>query len=289
MWSDSGGLGQVQAGQYSGYLFPMGPFFALGDLLGLPPWLVQRLWLGLLLALAAWGTVRLLDALLDRERGAAHLVAGLLVLLNPYVVVFANRTTVTLLGYAALPWLLLIVHRGVRDPPAVVAGGVRARAGASTGGGVNAAVTGWILLAPILLAAYEAAFGPGELARRGRLRGARGVARGARLAVVDRAGGGARALRPQLPPVHRGARLDLGHDEPERGLPPAGLLDRLPRGRLRRHAGAVPRHGRRPTCSTCRWSSPRSSCPHSRSPGSPSACAGATGRSSWRCSCSGCW
>ena len=46
VWSSSGGLGQVQAGQYSGYLWPMGPFFALGDLLGLPDWVVHRLWLG---------------------------------------------------------------------------------------------------------------------------------------------------------------------------------------------------------------------------------------------------
>ena len=55
-------------GQYSGYLFPMGPFFALGALAGLP-WLVHRLWLGAVLALAAWGTVRLLDAMLERARG----------------------------------------------------------------------------------------------------------------------------------------------------------------------------------------------------------------------------
>ena len=51
----------------------MGPFFALGRLVGLGPWLVQRLWLGLLLALAAWGTVRLLDALIGRAaRGRAR-------------------------------------------------------------------------------------------------------------------------------------------------------------------------------------------------------------------------
>ncbi|MET0205744.1 MAG: alpha-(1-_3)-arabinofuranosyltransferase family protein [Thermoleophilaceae bacterium] len=160
VWSDSGGLGQVQAGQYSGYLFPMGPFFAVGDLVGLSPWLVQRLWLGLVLALAAWGTVRLLDAMLERDRGAAHLVAGLLVLFNPYVVVFANRTSVTLLGYAALPWLLLIVQRGVRDPRRLWWAAAFALVLASTGGGVNAAVTGWILLGPLLLAAWEAAFGP---------------------------------------------------------------------------------------------------------------------------------
>ena len=45
VWSSSGGLGQVQAGQYAGYLFPMAPFFWLGDLMGMAPWLVHRLWL----------------------------------------------------------------------------------------------------------------------------------------------------------------------------------------------------------------------------------------------------
>ncbi|NLT06353.1 MAG: DUF3367 domain-containing protein, partial [Solirubrobacterales bacterium] len=154
-WAPSGGLGQVQAGQYAGYLWPMGPFHALGDLLGLAPWVVHRLWLGTLLALAAWGVVRLLDALLHRRRGAAHLVAGALLIANPYVVVFANRTSVTLLAYALLPWLLLAVHRGLRDPrgwlwPAAVALLVT-----SLGGGVNAAVAAWVLLGPALLIAYD--------------------------------------------------------------------------------------------------------------------------------------
>src|SRR4051812_30154899 len=55
-WSSTGDLGHVQGGQYGGYLFPMGPFFALGHALGAAPWLVQRLWLGLVLALAVLGT-----------------------------------------------------------------------------------------------------------------------------------------------------------------------------------------------------------------------------------------
>ena len=45
-------------------------------------WVAQRVWLGLLLALAAWGAVRLMDALYSRERGVAHVVAGLLFLLT---------------------------------------------------------------------------------------------------------------------------------------------------------------------------------------------------------------
>src|SRR4029077_2564144 len=72
--------------------------------------------LGAVLAIAAWGMVRLLDALLDRPRGVAHLTAGALFIVNPYVAVYADRTSVALLAYAALPWLLLCVHRGLRDP-----------------------------------------------------------------------------------------------------------------------------------------------------------------------------
>lgn len=157
VWSSSGGLGQVQAGQYAGYLFPMGPFFGLGDVLGLEPWLLHRLWLGTLLAMAAWGTVRLLDALLDRRRGVAHLVAGLAMILNPYVAVFTNRTSVTLLGFAALPWLLLATYRTLQEPRGYRGPAAFALVLACTGGGVNAAVTGWLLLGPALLVAFEVA------------------------------------------------------------------------------------------------------------------------------------
>src|SRR5215211_7033739 len=157
VWSPTGDLGHVQGGQYAGYLLPMGPFFALGRVLGLAPWIVQRLWLGTLIALAAWGTIRLLDALLGRPRALAHGVAALLMILNPYVVVFSARTSITLLGYAALPWLLLCVYRGLRAPRSWWWPAAFAVAVACTGGGVNAAVTAWILVGPLLLAIYELA------------------------------------------------------------------------------------------------------------------------------------
>ena len=153
-WSSTGDLGHVQGGQYGGYLFPMGPFFALLHAAGASAWLAQRLWLGLILALAAWGAVRLMDELAGRPRSRAHAVAGLLVLLNPYVVVFSARTTVTLLGYAALPWLLIAVRRGIRANPTWWAAAFALIVTAS-GGGVNAAVTAWILVGPLLLALYE--------------------------------------------------------------------------------------------------------------------------------------
>jgi len=67
-WTPTGSLGHVFAGQYGGYLFPMGPWFALGDLSGVPMWLVHRAWLGALLAVSAWGVVRLMDALYGKPR-----------------------------------------------------------------------------------------------------------------------------------------------------------------------------------------------------------------------------
>jgi hypothetical protein len=154
-WSESFGLGAVWSGQYTGYLWPMGPLFALGHGIGLPAWLVQRLWLGLVLALAAWGTVLLVDALHDRRRGVAHLVAGVVAVANPYVVVFSNRTSITLLAYAALPWLLMATQRGLRDPRGWRWPAAFALILTSAGGGVNAATTAWVLLAPVLLVLYE--------------------------------------------------------------------------------------------------------------------------------------
>src|SRR4051812_25080049 len=159
VWSPTGSLGHIQGGQYGGYLWPMGPFFSLLHSLGLSPWLVQRLWLGTLLALAAWGAVRLLDALSSPRRRVAHVAAGVLYGVNPYVVVFSARTTFTLIGYAALPWLLLIVHRGVREPRRLVWAAALALVVASVGGGVNAAVIGWLLVGPLLLLIYEAIAG----------------------------------------------------------------------------------------------------------------------------------
>ena len=127
MWSPTSDLGHVFGAQYGGYVFPMAPFFALGDALGLPVWLVHRLWLGA--APGARGVGRRAAARRagpdGPRRGVLHAAAGALYIVNPYVTVDANRTSIALLAYAALPWLLLCVHRGLRD--AARAGGGRPR------------------------------------------------------------------------------------------------------------------------------------------------------------------
>ncbi|MCW3022525.1 MAG: hypothetical protein JWR30_1847, partial [Conexibacter sp.] len=159
LWSGSPDLGHVWASQYGGYAWPMAPWFALGDAAGVPTWIVHRLWLGTILAVAAWGVVRLLDELLARERGVAHVAAGVLYVVNPYVTVYAGRASVTLLAYAALPWLLVAVHRGLREPRSWRWPAIFALVLATAGGGVNAATTAWVLVGPGLLLIYEGLWG----------------------------------------------------------------------------------------------------------------------------------
>lgn len=155
VWSTTYDFGHVQSGQFVGYLFPMAPFFAGGTAIGLPMWVVQRLWLALLLTAAAIGVSKIVSALWNRSDGLACLVAGLVFLLNPYIVTQVNRGTVTLLAYAVLPWLMYAAHRALLEPRRwrwPIIGGLLV---ASGGGGVNAAVLLWVMIAPLGLILYE--------------------------------------------------------------------------------------------------------------------------------------
>ena len=140
----------------------------------------------------------------------------------------------TLLAYAALPWLLLAVHRGLRDPrgwrwPAAVALLVTA-----SGGGINGAVTAWMLLGPALLLALRAGVRAASPACRASVPAPRDTAGRARLAVVGDPGLGAVLLRDRLPAFHRAAGDGVGHDERHREPAPDELLALLRRDRLRR-------------------------------------------------------
>src|SRR4051794_41342387 len=46
LWSSSPDLGHVWAGQYGGYVWPMAPWFALGDAAGGPTWVGHPPWVG---------------------------------------------------------------------------------------------------------------------------------------------------------------------------------------------------------------------------------------------------
>lgn len=105
MWEPLGFFGQLQNQAY-GYLFPIGPFFVLGDALGMPAWVVQRLWWSALLIIAFLGVTRL-ARLLGIQRAPAAIVAGLAYALAPRMVTEIGVLSVEVLPFAIAPWVLI--------------------------------------------------------------------------------------------------------------------------------------------------------------------------------------
>ena len=114
IWHDRIGLGTVTH-QNIGYLFPLGPFYWLFDLVGAPDWLAQRIWLGSVLFAAALGVRYLIRTVgWSGSRRTPVLVAMLAYALSPYFLAYAARISVILLPFAALPWLIALTARSVR-------------------------------------------------------------------------------------------------------------------------------------------------------------------------------
>ncbi len=145
LWDATAGWGQVQ-NQAVGYLFPMGPFFTLGDALGIPGWIIQRLWIAGILVIAMWGMARLAAAL--RIGGpAGWVVGGLAYALCPFAVGLVGFTSAGVLPAAMMPWAVLPLI-------SASAGGSTRRAAGRSGlailcmGGVNATSVITVLAVP---------------------------------------------------------------------------------------------------------------------------------------------
>ena len=147
LWDSQAGFGQIQ-NQATGYLFPMGPFFAIAHALHIPMWVAQRLWISGLLLLAFWGVLKLADALAIGTRWTRLVAAGAYAL-SPAMLSIVAVTSGNLLPAALLPWALLpLVRHGPADSPSRTAA-LSALAVAAMGG-VNAIATFAALLMPFL-------------------------------------------------------------------------------------------------------------------------------------------
>ena len=111
MWDPHVGAGTVTH-QNIGYLLPMGPWYWAFQHLGVPDWVAQRLWTGSLLFLAGLGTLFLLQTFGWRPISSA--VAAFAYALSPYVLEYEARISAILMPWAALPWLIALVVRGLR-------------------------------------------------------------------------------------------------------------------------------------------------------------------------------
>jgi arabinofuranan 3-O-arabinosyltransferase len=112
LWDARAGAGGVSH-QHIGYLWPMGPWFWALDAIGVPTWVAQRLWLGTLALVAALGTRWLLGRLGLSRVGV--LVGTLVYVLTPYQLAFSARSSVLLLPWAGLPWLVGLTDRAQRE------------------------------------------------------------------------------------------------------------------------------------------------------------------------------
>ncbi len=132
--------------QHISYLWPAGPWFWLFDLLGVPDWIAHRLWIGTLLIAAGLG-VRWMSRVIGLAPLAA-LVAALVYQLSPYVLPYISRTSVLLLPWAGLGWIVgctaMAATRGRWRHPALIALIVL------TVGAVNATALAMIIPAPAL-------------------------------------------------------------------------------------------------------------------------------------------
>ena len=148
---DSGQFAGWVPHQHVSYLWPAGPWFWLFETIGVPDWIAHRLWIGSLLFAAGLG-VRWCSRLLGLGVPAA-LTAALVYQVSLYVLPYVSRTSVMLLPWAGLGWIVgLTIRATVRrtwGDPAAIALVVL------TVGAVNATALAMIVPAPVLWLLHE--------------------------------------------------------------------------------------------------------------------------------------
>lgn len=155
VWDPTGTFGQLQNQAY-GYLWPMGPFFAAGDLLGVPAWAVQRLWWALLLIVAFTGVV-VLAGRLRIGTPWARIIAGVAFALSPRMLTELGPISVEAWPSALAPWVLVPLT-GLREGVPLRRAVTRSALVVACAGGVNAtAVLAVVPLAALWLAGLRPA------------------------------------------------------------------------------------------------------------------------------------
>lgn len=140
LWNSDLPFGQAQNQAY-GYLFPHGAFFLLGDTLGVPGWMTQRLWWAVLLTAGCWGLLRVAEAL-GIGNPTSRLIGAVAFALSPRVLTTLGSISSETLPMMLAPWVLLpviLALKGSDRPLRVLA----ARAGIALAlmGAVNAVAT----------------------------------------------------------------------------------------------------------------------------------------------------
>jgi arabinofuranan 3-O-arabinosyltransferase len=147
LWNPQEWFGALQ-NQYIGYAVPMAPFYLIGQILHVPVWITERLWLSLLIAVGFSGLVRLAAAL-GIGSDSSRLLAGVVFALWPTFTIVIGSTSSAALPGLLVPWAILPLVSGTQRGTAMVAA---ARSGTAVllMGGVNAVCTIDALVLPAL-------------------------------------------------------------------------------------------------------------------------------------------
>lgn len=155
MWDPSSYFGQVQNQAY-GYLFPMGPWFLAGRLAGLAPWVVQRLWLTLVLCTAFLGIVKL-AAVLRIGTPGTRLLAGVAYTFAPGAQELLSVNSSEFWPTALLPWIVLPLVHGTREGASPRRAAALSALAIVLCGGINATAVVAVLPVPLLYLLTRAA------------------------------------------------------------------------------------------------------------------------------------
>jgi arabinofuranan 3-O-arabinosyltransferase len=139
LWNSELPFGQAQNQAY-GYLFPHGTFFLVGDVLGLPGWVTQRLWWALLLTVGFWGLLRVAEAL-GIGSPTSRIIAAVAFALSPRVLTTLGAISSETLPMMLAPWVLLPVILALRGEGSVRVMAARSALAIALMGAVNAVAT----------------------------------------------------------------------------------------------------------------------------------------------------
>ena len=140
------------------YLWPSGPWYLFFDALGAPDWIAHRLWIATIMFLAGAG-VLWTARLLGLSRSGAF-IAALVYQLAPFMLAYISRTSLLLLPWAGLGWIVgLTVRATLGQVP--TGEGIRIRLArwrdpalialvVATVGSTNATTLAMIVPAPVL-------------------------------------------------------------------------------------------------------------------------------------------
>ena len=147
LWNPAVNFGMVPDQAY-GYLFPMGPYYWLGSAVGAPEWIVERIWLALLLTTALWGTIRLAEVLNVGGRWS-RLAGGVAYACSPLLLAQIHDTSY-IMPAVLLPLVLVPLVRAFHGELSNASGAARSGVAVLFMGGINATATLSVLLLPLL-------------------------------------------------------------------------------------------------------------------------------------------